>query len=654
MKKFFPSISFWLMLPVFVSQIILFIFLIFGYANIYEKELLSEREASIQILTENIIETLEESLFEIEDVLYQHNNIISNSEKLKNGNLEEALNNILLTNKMISWIVVAKSVQAFDPKGNTSFSGTGMIRKGNNNSAPLENNHLQQILQSDWLRKIWITKQKSWSPTFADIDYNSEKATSSTPDNWTIVFTFPLLDKEGEVKTTVSAAYPLKNTLNMLDKSVLNSLGAPFLYMKNDYILKKNGKNWQQEKLSHSLRNREPFDLAENYSLQCNEALQNQLSGVVYRDSKSKMKSDCFYFRFFPYTNRQIGFELSGIHTDQLIHQGNRVLWIFSILGIVLASLTVYPVVIYLTRAFRKLDQTTHEIISGNFEAPLTDPGGCRELSELVDSFTKMRKEIRNSFLELRQSTTEEENIKAPLKIAGDIQHEMLPDDFNFARRQNIDLFAFTKPVQENGGDFYDFRMIDDKHLYFCLGDVSDRGIPASLFMSLGLSFIRVAMYMPLDPAKVLSFVNKQLRKRNGKSLFMTVLCGIYSLNSNEVVFASAGLNPPVKIDKDGQPQLIQQENCLPLAIMDNSEYNNIHVKLEPGETLFIYTDEVLYSMNKKGECFGTERLLENLRNAPQHSTKSIGKAALRAVRNFSEENQQMDDMTILLFKKFE
>ncbi|MDO5845277.1 MAG: PP2C family protein-serine/threonine phosphatase, partial [Methanocorpusculum sp.] len=169
-----------------------------------------------------------------------------------------------------------------------------------------------------------------------------------------------------------------------------------------------------------------------------------------------------------------------------------------------------------------------------------------------------------------------------------------------------------------------------------------------------GLSFIRVAMYTPTDPAKVLSFVNKQLRKRNGKSLFMTVLCGVYSLNSNEVVFASAGLNPPVKIDKNGVPQLIKQENCLPLAITDDSEYQNIRIKLEPGETLFIYTDEILYSMNKQGDCFGTERLLESLRNAPQHSAKSIGKAVLRAVRNFSGESRQMDDMTILLFKKFE
>ncbi|MDO5845278.1 MAG: hypothetical protein Q4Q53_09075, partial [Methanocorpusculum sp.] len=283
-----------------------------------------------------------------------------------------------------------------------------------------------------------------------------------------IVFTLPLFNKKGEILATVSTAYSLRNALDILDKSVLNSLGSPFLYMKNNYILKKDNGKWLQEKISSSSNDREPFDHTEDYNLQCYDVLMNQLNGVVYRNPDSENESDYFYFRSFPHANWQIGFVFSGIHTENLIHQGNKVLWFFSILGIILAGLSVYPVVIYLTRAFKKLDQTTHEIISGNFEASLTDPGGCRELTELVDSFTRMRREVRNSFQDLAHSTKEEENIKAPLKIAGTIQREMLPDDFNIANRQNIDLFALTKPVLENGGDFYDFRMLDDKHLYFC------------------------------------------------------------------------------------------------------------------------------------------------------------------------------------------
>ena len=189
--------------------------------------------------------------------------------------------------------------------------------------------------------------------------------------------------------------------------------------------------------------------------------------------------------------------------------------------------------------------------------------------------------------------------------------------------------------------------------MYFCLGDVSDSGIPGASFMALGLSFIRVGMFMYRDPGKALALVNRQCKKRNGAPLYMSAICGIYSLENNEVTVACAGFNPPIIVGKDGTTRVTVIKSELPLGIMEIAEYTNIRIALKPGEVFFIHSDEILYTMNKENkECFGKERLLGVLNSAVGKSLKTMGRMVLYAIRNFQGTKKQMDDITILLFKR--
>lgn len=271
------------------------------------------------------------------------------------------------------------------------------------------------------------------------------------------------------------------------------------------------------------------------------------------------------------------------------------------------------------------------------------------EIQELAESFGRMYIEVKDYIQRLETITTEKERIGAELNVAKKIQKDMLPCIFPaFPERHEFDIYATMTPAKEVGGDFYDFFLVDENHLALVIADVSGKGIPAALFMMISKILIKGEAQSGLSPKEVLERVNNQLCENNEAEMFVTVWLGILEISSGKMVCANAGHEYPAIKRKDGRFELHKDRHGFVLAGMENSRYREYELFLEPGDTVFVYTDGVTEASNTKNELFGTERMIEALEKKNSKNCKEILETVRQDVDCFVGEAPQFDDITML------
>ena len=246
----------------------------------------------------------------------------------------------------------------------------------------------------------------------------------------------------------------------------------------------------------------------------------------------------------------------------------------------------------------------------------------------------------------------EKERIGAELALASRIQLSALPkDDPSFPERDEFELYASMTPAKEVGGDFYDYFLIDDDHLGLVIADVSDKGVPAALFMMVAMSLIRNAAMSAeneCSPAKVLANVNKQLCSRNPEEMFVTVWLGILEISTGKLTASNAGHEHPAIKSAGGSFELLKDKHGFVLGGMDMMNYREYEVLLEPGSKLFVYTDGATEATNAQGEFFGAERIIDTLRACEERPASEIVKTVREQVLKFTGSAPQFDDLTML------
>lgn len=243
----------------------------------------------------------------------------------------------------------------------------------------------------------------------------------------------------------------------------------------------------------------------------------------------------------------------------------------------------------------------------------------------------------------------EKERIDAELNLATRIQANSLPKVFPaFPDRTEFDLYASMTPAREVGGDLYDFFLIDDDHLALTIADVSGKGVPASLFMMVADSLIRVIAQGEMSPGKILTMLNRQICARNPEEMFVTVWLGVLELSTGKLVAANAGHEYPALKKPDGHFELVKDKHGLVIGAMDGVRYREYELQLEPGSKLFVYTDGVPEATSAAEELFGTDRMVEALQGAEEGSPEEILAAVDRAVQGFVGSAPQFDDLTML------
>ena len=254
----------------------------------------------------------------------------------------------------------------------------------------------------------------------------------------------------------------------------------------------------------------------------------------------------------------------------------------------------------------------------------------------------------------LTEAFLEKQRIEESLKLAADIQMGMLPSTFPaFPDRKDFDLFASIVPAKEVGGDFYDFFLIDKKHLCFVIGDVSGKGIPAALFMALTKTQIKASSSRRRTPGDVLFRANNDLCHENESSMFCTLFYGIMNTETGEVTYANAGHNPPYLISENGEPKQIETTGGIALGVMDEMPFESATFMVPKSGSIFLYTDGVNEAMNEADEEYSYEKLEDYLKENSNGSITDMVNGNLDSVKKFAGSAPQSDDITVLAIRYF-
>jgi len=252
----------------------------------------------------------------------------------------------------------------------------------------------------------------------------------------------------------------------------------------------------------------------------------------------------------------------------------------------------------------------------------------------------------------LTEAFLEKQRIEESLKLAADIQMGMLPSTFPaFPERKDFDLYADIIPAKEVGGDFYDFFLIDKKHLCFVIGDVSGKGIPAALFMALTKTHIKASSSRRRTPGDVLFRANNDLCHENESGMFCTLFYGILNTETGEVTYANAGHNPPYLVRTESDASQIETTGGIALGVMEEMPFETSTITLSKGDSIYLYTDGVNEAMNEKDEEYSYERLETFLNDCVEASVSETVEASLNSVKVFAGNAPQSDDITVLIIK---
>lgn len=281
----------------------------------------------------------------------------------------------------------------------------------------------------------------------------------------------------------------------------------------------------------------------------------------------------------------------------------------------------------------------------------------CANISKrLFEDIASRNRKIYGSFMNMLYTkttklVTEQERIKSELSIATKIQADCLENDFTaFNRLTAVNLTAHMKPAKEVGGDFYDVFMIDQNHLCFLIADVSGKGVPAALFMTMAKTHIKNFATVGLPLAEVAARANNQLCYKNESGMFVTAFICVLDVRSGEVQFVNAGHNCPFVQKQDGAFEMFRAKANLVFGLMEDVPYREQTLTLNPGDSIYLYTDGVTEALNPEQELFGDDRLYEilNRHRAQAGEPETFVQAIYREVQAFADGEPQADDITML------
>ncbi|MEI6066950.1 MAG: SpoIIE family protein phosphatase [Methylococcaceae bacterium] len=251
----------------------------------------------------------------------------------------------------------------------------------------------------------------------------------------------------------------------------------------------------------------------------------------------------------------------------------------------------------------------------------------------------------------LRESETKMlEYLQHELETAGRVQASMLPSDFPlFPQYKEFDVFASMTPAKLIGGDFYDVLLVDTNKVFVAIGDVTGKGISAALHMVHCMADLRLLLLRDeLQPDQILFELNNLLCENNSVGIFITLCCGILDFQTGEFVYSNAGHNPPLTNATTGYFEFMPMPKSIVLGFMKDAKYNSFSLQLNPGDSIFLYTDGVTEAENQKQDLFSDERLLELLAASEEVNAQKIIELVKAEIDAFAEGVDQSDDITML------
>ena len=381
-----------------------------------------------------------------------------------------------------------------------------------------------------------------------------------------------------------------------------------------------------------------------------------------YRDERGRIEHFDFFdqevtdsyvfYSHIAHTSWSIGLVVPRFLIDALALGMGLAFLILIGLGLLAGRIVGRFVIKRMVRPLTKLADSANEVAKGNFSVPLPKMKHNDEIRLLRDSFEGMQHSLKEYIEELKDTTASKAAIENELKVAHDIQMSMLPKTFPpYPERDDVDIYGMLTPAKDVGGDLFDFYIRDEK-LFFCIGDVSGKGIPASLVMAMTRSLFRNISLHVSEPNVIMRGLNAAVADGNDTNMFVTLFLGVLDLHTGVLQYCNAGHDSPLLIG--GMVRTLDCDSNLPIGVLDDWAFTLQEIQLESPTTIFLYTDGLNEAEDSMHAQFGEGRIL---RVAESQMAAGIVEPAVivsqmqEAVHRFVDEAEQSDDMTMLTIK---
>lgn len=494
-----------------------------------------------------------------------------------------------------------------------------------------------QYFYMDWYLMPKLLDKMCWTEPYMDLDVATNTKEMLTS------YCNPIVDKEGKflgvvniglslswLSNTISAVKPYPNSYSIM----VGHGGTYFVHPDTTKLL-------NETLFTETLEREDTAKTALGHAMQRGEEGMKQLN-VDGVDS---------YVFYKPLG--QTGWSMAIVCPESDIFGGfdrlRRTVMTIVTVGLLLMLFFFIRIITSELRPLRRLAQEAETIASGQFDTKLPDFKRTDEIGQLSHSFGNMQNSLVSYIEELKTTTAQKASIESELNVASSIQMSMLPSVF--PNREGLDMYASMTPAKEVGGDLYGYLLIDDS-LYFCLGDVSGKGVPASLFMAQVTRLFRTLANQQMPPAEICTRMNDALSgDENPTNMFVTMFIGLVDLKTGHLSFCNAGHNPPIIGGGESHGDFLKMLTNFPIGVLPDLEFQGEEISSIKGRPLFIYTDGLNEAENMENDQFGDDHLLDILRNTHFDSARQVIETLAAEVEHHRGGADPNDDLTMMCLR---
>ena len=493
----------------------------------------------------------------------------------------------------------------------------------------------------DWYQIPKLLGKAYWSDPYFD---------AGGGDMPLITYSLPLFNSEGQIFAVFTADISLDwmaDFTSILDneyiKKYQQQLGSHFY----NFIIGRNGTYIMHPKKERVL-NETIFSLC----LETESTADDRVAyGMINGDTSFEpFDVNGINYHIFYAPIERTGWSMGIVVSNKLLFFCIGILCVPVILLMIVGLIIIYFVCKHVIR--RVTNPLTHftnsvdEIAQGHFDSELPEIKSQDEMRRLRNSFETMQTSLVRQIEETKTINEEKGRIDSELHIARDIQMSMLPKIFPpFPERNDVDIYAQLTPAKEVGGDLYDFYIRDEK-LFFCVGDVSGKGVPASLLMAVTRALFRTISNHEAMPDRIAGGINDTVNDNNNADMFVTLFIGVLDLPTGRLRYTNAGHDAPLLIDAQGaRIGFLPVDPNLPAGVIPGWKYSSQETIVDPQTTIFLYTDGLTEAENTEHGQFGEQRLLDTARPL---KPKQLLETMTTAVHDFVGPAEQSDDITMM------
>ncbi len=484
----------------------------------------------------------------------------------------------------------------------------------------------------EWYRKAIDTREPSWSEPYEDSGAGNRLMTT---------YSVPLLDDDGKPFGVVTADVSIEELVDYIESMKPYKDGYTFII------------NAKGEYLSHPdstvVLTKNVFSRAADLHSPELDTIGRRMIGRESGSAELSVNGEKMLACYAPL--RFIGWSACYVCPYQSIIDSldDVFLYVYIILIAGLLTLLAFMrhIIMRESKPMGRLTEAAYRISTGDFDAELPQIDTADEMEKLRDGFSHMQKSLKQYISWLTYATRASERIASELSIAHDIQMSLVPHSFSpFDGYPALDIHASLSPAKEVGGDFYDYTIKAGK-LFFAIGDVSGKGVPAALIMAITRSRFRIFCDNVTSPAEIVAGLNNALCQENDAYMFVTMMVGVIDLADGSLRFCNAGHNPPAVIEA-GRCRLLDVTPNLPIGVVDNFNYAEQRVNLGPATSLLLYTDGLTEAERADHTQLGEQRMLDCLQSCDGMTAKAIVGRLRRLVDDFVDGAEPSDDLTMM------